>query len=419
MSTSDNGRGDRRVGLWFVGALGSVSALVAAGLEAMKAGLAGPTGLVTSAPDFDGAGLIDPSALVVGGHEVRGGDFAASAEEFARANGVLSREMLDAARPGLIAASADLRPGISINCGDAIRKLAPLPTDLDRRPLADMVAAIQKDLREFKERRGLDDVIVVNLASAEPEAALPREFSYLESLTALIAQDRREAVPASVLYACAAMDAGFPYINFTSSIGSSLASLEDLAVRRGVPHAGRDGKTGETLMKTVLAPMFVARRLKVLAWEGHNLLGNRDGQVLDAPANNLAKVKDKDAALREILGDETTHSRVRIDYVPSLGDWKTAWDFIHFEGFLGARMSLQFTWQGCDSALAAPLVIDLARLADLAHRSGEKGAMRHAACFFKAPLSGGPHDFHRQMDSLVAYAADHRAAQARRPARKS
>jgi myo-inositol-1-phosphate synthase len=140
--------------------------------------------------------------------------------------------------------------------------------------------------------------------------------------------------------------------------------------------------------------------------------------VLDAPANNLAKVKDKDAALREILGDEKAHSRVRIDYVPSLGDWKTAWDFIHFEGFLGARMMLQFTWQGCDSALAAPLVIDLVRLADLAHRSGEKGAMKHTACFFKAPIGGGSHDFHRQMDDLAAYAAEHRAASARRPARR-
>jgi myo-inositol-1-phosphate synthase len=417
MSTRNNGTGERRVGVWIIGALGSVSALVAAGLEALKSGLAGPTGLVTSSPDFDGAGLADPATFVLGGHEVRGGDLAASAEEFGRVNGVLTRDVLDAARPGLLAASGDLRPGLTLNCGEAIRKLAPLPTDLDNRPLAEIVAAIQRDIREFKERRGLDDVVVVNLASAEPEAPLPREFSYLESLSALIAQDRRELFPASTLYAYAAIEGGYPYINFTSSVGSSLASIDELAVRRGVPHAGRDGKTGETLVKTVLAPMFVARRLKVLSWEGHNLLGNRDGQVLDAPANNLAKVKDKDAALREILGDEKAHSRVRIDYVPSLGDWKTAWDFIHFEGFLGARMSLQFTWQGCDSALAAPLVIDLVRLADLAHRSGEKGAMRHTGCFFKAPFGGTTHDFHVQMDDLAAYAAQHRAG-SRRPARR-
>jgi len=415
---STNGSGDRRVGVWIVGALGSVSALVAAGLEAMKAGLARPVGLVTSAPDFDGAGLVDPQALVLGGHEVRGGDLAAAAEEYARVNGVLTQEILDAARPGLLAASADLRPGLTLNCGEAIRKLAPLPPDRDRLPLPEIVASIQRDLREFKERRGLDDVIVVNLASAEPEAPIPREFSYLESLSALIAQDRRELFPASVLYAYAAIDAGFPYVNFTSSVGSSLASIDELAVRRGVPHTGRDGKTGETLLKTVLAPMFVARRLRILSWEGHNLLGNRDGQVLDAPANNLAKVKDKDAALREILGDAQAHSRVRIDYVPSLGDWKTAWDFIHFEGFLGARMSLQFVWQGCDSALAAPLVIDLVRLAELAHRSGEKGAMRHTGCFFKAPFGGTTHDFRRQMDDLAAYAAERRADLARRAARR-
>jgi len=415
MSNETNGR---RVGVWLVGALGSVSALVAAGIEALKAGLAGQAGLVTSATDFEGVGLVDPANLVIGGSEIRGGDFAQAAEEYARANGVLSRELLDAVRPGLLAASADLRPGVALNCGEAIRKLSPLPPDRDQLPLKEIVASIQKDLREFQARRNLDNVVVVNLASAEPESALPRELSYLESLAALIEQDRRDLLPASVIYAYAAIDAGFPYVNFTSSIGSSLASIDELAVRRGVPHCGRDGKTGETLVKTALAPLFVARRLKVLSWEGHNLLGNRDGQVLDAPANNLAKVKDNDAALREILGDPQAHSRVRIDYVPSLGDWKTAWDFIHFEGFLGARMSMQFVWQGCDSALAAPLVIDLARLTELAHRAGEKGAMRHTGAFFKAPFGGTTHDFHRQMDDLIGYAAEHRSDRSRRTARR-
>ncbi len=211
-----------------------------------------------------------------------------------------------------------------------------------------------------------------------------------------------------MLYAYAAIDAGFPFVNFTSCIGSSLPALDELARRKGVPHCGRDGKTGETLLKTTLAPMFLARNLRVLAWEGHNILGNRDGQVLNTPANRDAKVKDKDAALREILRDDKVHSRVRIDYVPSLGDWKTAWDFVHFEGFLGAKMSLQFIWQGCDSALAAPLVIDLVRLAEFGHRAGEKGAMRHAACFFKAPVGVEEHDFHRQMDLLIEWSAAHR-----------
>ncbi|MBI2931280.1 MAG: inositol-3-phosphate synthase [Planctomycetes bacterium] len=399
---------ERRTGIWFVGALGGVSTLVVAGIEALKAGLAGRTGLVTEAPDFEGMELVGFDDIVFGGHEIRGGDWVGSALEFARENGVLTPELLAGIHERLIEAGGHIRPGISLNCGEAVRRLAPLAAERDRRSLPEIVAALQADLRAFREKHRLDDVVVVNLMSAEPDVALPREFSYLESFLGLLHGDRRDLFPASVLYAFAAIDAGFPFVNFTSCAGSSVPALEELARRRGVPHAGRDGKTGETMVKTALAPMFVARNLRVLAWEGHNILGNRDGQVLDSPAHRQAKVRDKDGALRELLGDEKVHSGVRIDYVPSLGDWKTAWDFIHFEGFLGAKMSMQFIWQGCDSVLAAPLVIDLVRLAEFAHRAGEGGMMRHAACFFKAPYGVREHDFHAQMDVLREYAAGRR-----------
>ena len=152
-----------------------------------------------------------------------------------------------------------------------------------------------------------------------------------------------------------------------------------------MPHAGQDLKTGETLVKSVLAPMFARRNLRVLSWVGHNILGNRDGQVLNDPDNKASKVKSKDALLAELLGYKP-QSLVSIEYVESLDDWKTAWDHIHFEGFLGTKMMLQFTWQGCDSLLAAPLVIDLVRLAALAQRRGESGVMPHLACFFKSPV---------------------------------
>ena len=138
------------------------------------------------------------------------------------------------------------------------------------------------------------------------------------------------------------------------------------------------------------------------------MLGNRDGEVLRDPNHKAAKLETKDAALRSILGGaqggDRLHSQVAIDYVPSLGDWKTAWDFIHFEGFLGTKMSMQFTWSGCDSALAAPLVIDLARFADLAARNGEAGVLKHLGCYFKAPLDSDEHDFHHQMQALYSYA---------------
>jgi len=411
---------ERKTGVWIIGALGSVSSLVVAGVEALKAGVAGRTGLVTEAPDFEDLDLLSFDDIVFGGYEIRGGDLVASCEEFMRENGVLTPELLKGIQERLIEASGNIRPGLSINCGDAVRTLAPLAPDRDALPLPEIVATIQADLRAFKEAHRLDEVIVVNLASAEPDVELPREFAYLESFLGLLHADRRELFPASVVYAFAAIDAGCPFVNFTSCIGSSLPALDELARRRGVPHGGRDGKTGETLVKTALAPMFAARNLRVLAWEGHNILGNRDGRVLDTPANRDAKVKDKDRALRDILRDDRLHSRVRIDYVPSLGDWKTAWDFIHFEGFLGAKMQMHFTWMGCDSALAAPLVIDLVRLAELAHRTGEKGMMKQAACFFKAPFGVEEHDFHLQMDRLIEYASQHRArVAARRPRGRS
>jgi myo-inositol-1-phosphate synthase len=191
-------------------------------------------------------------------------------------------------------------------------------------------------------------------------------------------------------------------VNFTPSLGASLPALLELASERRVPIGGKDGKTGETLVKSVLAPMFAARNLNVLSWVGHNILGGRDGQVLNDPRNKESKIKSKDAALQQILGNKP-HTHVSIEYVQSLDDWKTAWDHIHFEGFLGVKMALQFTWQGCDSILAAPLVLDLARLALLAQRRSEAGVMRHLACFFKSPMGVEEHDFSKQFALVEEY----------------
>jgi len=141
----------------------------------------------------------------------------------------------------------------------------------------------------------------------------------------------------------------------------------------------------------------------VLSWSGTNLLGGGDGATLADPAAAASKTASKQRSLGELLGygvDGTTH----IDYVPDLGDWKTAWDHISFAGFLGVRMSLQFTWQGCDSALAAPLVLDLARLTARAHEAGEVGALGALAFFFKDPVGSTEHRLSRQYDQLLAWA---------------
>jgi myo-inositol-1-phosphate synthase len=201
------------------------------------------------------------------------------------------------------------------------------------------------------------------------------------------------------MYAYAALDLGLPYINFTPSLGASLPALEQLAVARGAPHGGKDGKTGETLMKSVLAPMFALRHWEILSWVGHNIFGNRDGLVLDDPSNKASKVKTKDAVVSSIVGYKP-QTHVSIEYIRSLDDWKTAWNHIHFRGFLNTKMT---SWQGCDSILAGPLVLDLARLALLAGRRGEAGTLRHLACFFKNPMGVAEHDFFKQFAMLEEY----------------
>ncbi len=216
-------------------------------------------------------------------------------------------------------------------------------------------------------------------------------------------------LPASAVYACAALRSGYTYINFTPSLGASLPALHELAESSGALYAGKDGKTGETLMKTVLAPMFALRNLKVMSWVGHNIFGNRDGLVLDDPANKSSKVDTKDRVVSQILGYKPS-TLVTIEYLPDMGDWKTAWDHIHFQGFLGTKMALQFTWQGCDSLLAAPLAIDLVRLADLEKRRGGQGLMRHLASFFKGPEGVEENDFFRQFELLQSYVTGHQSS---------
>jgi myo-inositol-1-phosphate synthase len=135
-----------------------------------------------------------------------------------------------------------------------------------------------------------------------------------------------------------------------------------------------------------------------------------DGQVLDDPANKQTKVASKDRLVREILG-YSPKTLISIEYIPDLGDWKTAWDHIHFAGFLGVPMTLQFIWQGCDSFLAAPLVLDLVRFAELARRRGHTGAMPFLASFFKSPYGVSEHRFDRQFQTLEQWAEEQKSIQ--------
>jgi myo-inositol-1-phosphate synthase len=352
---------------------------------------------------FDGLPLPGAEDFIIGGHDIRQGSFLESAEEFRRTAGVFDAELIAACRQDLDAASARVRPGTKLGSGAAISRLGDWTDVQTPRTTGEAVDRIAADLSAFVRDEQLDHLIVLNVASTEPPFPLSDVHRRWESLGAALARGGPELLPSSSVYAIAAMKGGHTYLNFTPSLGASLPALYELADETGALHGGKDGKTGETLMKTVLAPMFVARNLEVLSWVGHNIFGNRDGVILDDPTNKASKVGTKDQVVTQILGYKPT-TLVTIEYIPDMADWKTAWDHIHFRGFLDCKMSLQFTWQGCDSLLAAPLAIDLCRLADLEKGRGGRGLMRHLACFFKGPEGVEENDFFKQLAMLHDYA---------------
>jgi myo-inositol-1-phosphate synthase len=387
-----------------IGARGAIATCVAYGLSGLRQGLLQPVGLTTECDPLNRMDLVGIDPIVLGGHEIAEAGSTAVAGELVRA-GVLPAEVVAAGSGDAAALDASIRPGILDLAEVGRAALDPAAASMGGASPRAKVDRLREDIESFRRETGAGRVVVVYLASAEPAM---EEFPHWQDLAAFEkALDEEGEFPASSLYAYSALTAGCPFVNFTPNHGASIQALRQLAIDRGLPHCGNDGKTGETLLKTALAPMFKKRALRVLAWQGYNMLGNRDGETLRDPLRRATKCRNKDAPLHAILGDARTHTQVGIDFVPSLHDWKTAMDFVHFEGFLGAKMSLQFTWAGSDSALAAPLVIDLARLAEFAARKGESGEMPQTACFFKSPLAGGSHDFHEQHGELVEYALKH------------
>lgn len=376
-------------GLWLVGARGSVSTTAVTGLLALRAGLAAPTGCVTETEPFTGVDLPSWENLVVGGHDVVGTPLDKRAEQLAE-SGLIPQRVLAATTTALRTVDAEIRDGYhpATHTG----------------PQAEAAARLTADIVDFRERHGLARVVVVNVSSTEPPVPHVAEHDTLAGLERALADPARTVLPPSSLAAYAALRAGCPFVDFTPSPGVRLPALHELAVADGLPYAGSDGKTGETLLRTVLAPMFTARALRVRSWAGTNLLGGGDGANLADPAQAKGKLESKARGLAALLGEGVT-APLHIDNVPDLGEQKTAWDHVSFEGFLGARMSLQLTWTGLDSALAAPLVLDLARLTAAAHAAGAKGPLGALAFFFKDPVGSTEHRFAEQTTTLTQWAA--------------
>ncbi|MEN6438803.1 MAG: inositol-3-phosphate synthase [Syntrophobacter sp.] len=390
-----------KTGVYLIGALGSISLTLAAGVLALRKKLSPPIGMVTHTEMFDGIDLIAEEDLVFGGCDIRSAD--ANCGDIFEKMAPVHPSILMEIQDGLREFRQGVDTGCSRNCGEAIEKLAGSRPAADR-TLHEEIECIRSNYRSFRQRHGLGGMLVVNLASTEPPLHLRECHGDLAAFEECLERNDKSEVRASTLYAYAAIREGCPYINFTPSNGALIPAMVQFAEQNRAPVMGNDGKTGETLVKSALAPMFAYRNLEVMSWGGFNILGNLDGQVLNNPSNKESKIRTKDQVLSKILG-YSPHTTVGIDYVPSLEDQKTAWDFIHFRGFMGVKMSLQFVWQGYDSILAAPLVLDMIRLAELAKRRGEAGLMPHLASFFKAPIGVTEHALSDQFRMLQDYAA--------------
>jgi myo-inositol-1-phosphate synthase len=373
--------GDSRVGVWLVGGRGSVATTALTGAAAVAAGLAEPTGLVTNR--FDQTSLPALGDLVFGGHDVVETPLAVRASRLVD-EGVLPVGLPAALGGAIEAAESEQRPGIT---GREARQ-EPRPA----------LARIVSDFESYRALHEHSRMVVVNVSSTE--APVEAHAAHEDPTVLMDAINRGLGVlPPSALYALAAVQTGCGFVDFTPSVGARLPALETLAEAHEVPLAGSDGKTGETFMKSVLAPAFASRNLKVRSWAGMNILGGGDGAALSDPARAQSKLDSKGRLLEEILG-YPVESPIHIEDVRDMGEWKTAWDHVVFEGFLGVRMKLQFTWEGCDSALAAPLLLDLMRLLAPALDRGERGVLPGLAFFFKDPAGTREHSLHRQYEML-------------------
>ena len=375
---------NRRVGLVFVGLGGAVASTAVAGLELLRLGVAGPDGLPLAGLKVDGrpieetTGLVPYDGLVIGGWDLDATDLRKAAEQ----HGVLDHQQLEAVGAGLSAIIPWPAAGDEEFCRNVTGDNVVVAEG--RRAQTDVVRA---DLRRFRAENALDGLVLVNLASTErwPDAAEPCLQSP-EAFEAGLDADDRSITPAMV-YAYAAIMEDVGYGNFTPSLGVDVPALLQLAERRGVPVTGKDGKTGQTMMKTVLAPAFRSRSLRVEGWYSTNILGNRDGFALDDEDSLASKLQTKGTVLDSILGYPVEDHVVRIDYYRPRGDQKEAWDAIDLVGFLGQRMQIKVDFQCRDSILAAPLVLEIARLLDLAQQRGQGGVQTHLGWFFKAPTT--------------------------------
>jgi myo-inositol-1-phosphate synthase len=389
---------DGKLGILLVG-LGAVSTTVIAGVHAIRKKLAPPVGSLTELGTIrlgkrtEGRSprireLFDlPSLdnLVFGGWDIFEEDCYAAA----RTAGVLEHSLLDKVRPELEA----VKPMPAVFDQQYVKRLDG-PNVKKGRSKRDLAEQLIADIRAFKQRHNCSRLVMVWCGSTEvymKEAAVHQSIETLERGL----EHNDPAIPPSMIYAYAAIKEGIPYANGAPNLSADVPALTDLASQTKSPVAGKDLKTGQTLIKTIIAPGLKARLLGVKGWYSTNILGNRDGEVLDDPDSFKAKEETKKSVLDYIfqpslypgLYDDVTHV-VRINYYPPRGDNKEGWDNIDIFGWLGYPMQLKINFLCRDSILAAPIVLDTALFLDLAKRAGMSGIQEWLSFYFKSPMHG-------------------------------
>lgn len=383
--------GNRTLGIAVVGIGGAVGTTMAAGVELLKQGLIGHDGLPLAELSIDG--IAEYTDIVFAGWDLFGEHLAKAAEE----HDVLTHKQFVAARDSLRL----VKPWAAIG-NDKFLSNIDGENRLSDASHRQIIARLRNDLAGFREK--VDAVVVINLASTEKLAADGNEiFNTLAGFETALDANSVDISPA-MLYAYAAIAEKMPYGNFTPSVAADIPALVEFAEKMQVPVAGKDGKTGQTFIKSVLAPAFRSRALRVMGWFSTNILGNRDGLALSNSDSLASKIKTKSSLLDDILGYEVGDHLVDIRYYRPRGDNKEAWDNIDITGFLGQKMQIKVNFLCKDSILAAPLAIEIARCLDLASQRGDAGIQEQLSVFFKLPMTRGEkleQAFHKQEKVLL------------------
>jgi myo-inositol-1-phosphate synthase len=392
-----------KLGVVIVGVGGAVASTVIAGVELMLRGVVPRLGMITEkGSDIPSSSIVDLLDL-------------APLDDLVFAGwDITSRSLFDAAIQHNVLPAAQLE-----TAREALGRIVPWPAIFKNDYAANLkgehvlpggnhreqIKAVSANIADFKAKHGLDRVVMVNLASTETWIEDTTVHASLAAFEAGL--DRNDpSISPSMRYFYAANKMRVPYCSFTP--GPASPALAEHAQELGNPFCGSDGKTGQTLVKTALASMFRMRELKIEGWYSVNFLGNNDGLCLDAPGSNKTKVLSKASVLDSIVGYPVLNHQVHIHYYKPRGDAKEAWDNIDIVGFGGVPMQMKINFLCQDSVLAAPLVIDLVRLLDVAKRRGDRGNQRQLSMFFKAPYADPgetpTHDLFAQEKLLLDWA---------------